>query len=319
VRLNNTNGTPSGTIEIAESDAVTVAEIDNDVADDTTAATGAIELVAGGTITVANGGVGVIAIDGDITLTATGANSDIDIAQVITTDSSGGVTITADDSVTVSNAAGDITASGSGNVSVTANADDSVGAGDTGEIVSMADGAAIDAGSGTVAISTVGATNGQGGRITVGRVVTTSASTTAVIVTTDADVVDGGDGGGVDIDAANGRLVIDSVSGIGAVDPGPPANADLEVQHNVASVDIDNTTNGAVAIVETDDLEVWSVQQDAAAALTLTLTGTTPATDGELTISDGTGNGDPDLFGNGAITIIEGNSDGIFHRRRHQC
>jgi hypothetical protein len=309
VRLNNTNGTPSGTIEIAESDAVTVAEIDNDVADDTTAATGAIELVAGGTITVANGGVGVIAIDGDITLTATGANSDIDIAQVITTDSSGGVTITADDSVTVSNAAGDITASGSGNVSVTANADDSVGAGDTGEIVSMADGAAIDAGSGTVAISTVGATNGQGGRITVGRVVTTSASTTAVIVTTDADVVDGGDGGGVDIDAANGRLVIDSVSGIGAVDPGPPANADLEV--TVASVDIDNTTNGAVAIVETDDLEVWSVQQDAAAALTLTLTGTTPATDGELTISDGTGNGDPDLFGNGAITIIEGNSDGI--------
>jgi hypothetical protein len=121
------------------------------------------------------------------------------------------VAISADDSVTFTEA-GDVTATGTGDVTVTANADDA--AGDTGNVIAMADDTLIDAGEGLIALSTAGAVNGLGGGITLGGLSTTNATDTAVTLTTDAGVIDGGDAL-VDVVAADGRLVISAATGIG--------------------------------------------------------------------------------------------------------
>ena len=229
------DNTTSGNVEIAETDAVAVQNLNNGGA-------GTIDLTAGGTITVSAGGSGVAAGGGDITLDANGQNADVAVAAAIVTSGTGAVAVTADDSVTFA-AAGDVTASGSGGVTVTANA--AAGAGDGGDAITMADGAVIDAGSGTIALQATGAAAGD---VTLGGLTTTNASDAAVTIAAAAAVVDGGD---ADTDvSAMGRLVVDAGTGVGSADA---------IETDVASLDIDNATSGDIAVAEAGDVALINV------------------------------------------------------------
>ena len=90
------------------------------------------------------------AVDGQVTLDANGAASDLLVNNVVTTAAgSGSVSLEADNDVIFA-AAGDVTAGGAGTVAVTADADD--GGEASGELF-MDNGTLIDAGSGTIALS----------------------------------------------------------------------------------------------------------------------------------------------------------------------
>ena len=268
--------TSSGDIELSESDGVSVQRL-LQAEDDS------ITLTAGGTITVASGGNGVVIDDtadgngnGVITLTATagsvavdaavrndsdgaganiavdaqGTNSDVSVTSVITT-AAGAVTLTADDSITLS-ATGAITATGGGAVVLTANDDNANG--DSDDDIELTDGAVINGGSGTITISAAGT---DGGNITLGRLVTTSASATAVTITTSAGVIDGGNTGGRDIDAVNGTVTINAVGSIGGTgtDIFKPTFDALEI----TAMNLTATAGGAIAV----DAMVTNISLDA--------------------------------------------------------
>jgi hypothetical protein len=217
----------------------------------------------------------------NVTLNADGTNSDVNINNTITTASGGAVTITADDSVTA-NATGDITASGAGAISVTANTNTSDG--DSADLISMADGALWNAGSGTISLITTGANSTS---ITLGGLLTTNATTSAITVFTGiGSIIDGGDTH-VDIVAASGRLVIDG-HGIG-----PAANS---IETTLDSIDLDNTVTGNVDIAETDAITIIKLNQGTATG------GNTLTAGGTITIAAG-GSGVTSTAGAGGITL----------------
>ena len=96
---------------------------------------------------VTAGGAGAVDLD------ANGVDSDILVNAAIAITNLGEVQIEADDSV-IFTATVSVAAGGSGNVSVRANTADT--AGDSGDAISMADGALIDAGSGTILLEAGG-------------------------------------------------------------------------------------------------------------------------------------------------------------------
>ncbi len=165
---------------------------------------------------------------------------------------SNAVTLTSDDDIIFTDVTADITST-TGGVTLTADSDANADAGTGGAITLIdngTDGIIIDAGDGDIALS-------ADENITLGRLVTTSSSNTAVVLTSASGaIVDDGDSGSPDVTATNGRLVIDAVTGIGT-DGSKGANAaDDAIDIQVASIDFDNSTSGNVNFEETDDLDI---------------------------------------------------------------
>jgi hypothetical protein len=116
----------------------------------------------------------------------------------------------------------------------------------------------LNAGSGLIDLN-------AGGDITLGQLVTSSASNVAVqIHSTSGAVIDADTNAAVDIHAANGRLVIVAATGVGS------SNA---IETSVASIDITNTTSGSVALVETDALSIQRINQQGAGTVNVTTNG----------------------------------------------
>jgi hypothetical protein len=224
----NLTNTGSGRIDIDETNALTIIEIDQ-------GANQLTQVVADGAITVidATGSNDGTAIEstagGSVLLDANGANSDIVLTDGISTTANGAITLTADDSITAG-ADGDITAAGTGALIVTADANTTAG-GDGGDVITMLNGAVFNAGSGTAALS-------ASGNISLGSVTTTNTSATSVTLTsTAAGIVDNGD---TDVDVVSGgRLVIDAITGVGS------AGA---LETTAESFDVDTTSSGNIDI-----------------------------------------------------------------------
>jgi filamentous hemagglutinin family protein len=100
-----------------------------------------------------------------------------------------------------------------------------------------------------------------------GGLFTTSASGSAVTLTsTSGGIFDGDLTGALDIDAANGGLVANSVTGFGT-----PGNA---IETKVASVDIDSTGTGEINIFETDSLNVVNLNHSGTGDINVSYFGT---------------------------------------------
>ena len=263
--LNHTLGADpaTGNIRISETDDIIVNQLRTQNADDDDPLTGVIELTAGGTITIAAAGTGVETKDGNIAIDANGPTSSVVINQAVTVleDSTvdvGDVMITADHDVVfsvdgdVSTGVGDA-AVGGGNIDIQADADE-IGDGSSGAIA-MADSGADS----TVVSSEDGWIRLRADeRISLGRLVTVNDTVQAVrIASTNADLVDLGDSLGVDIEAnePNAVTTIDTATGVGAVGPGN------DIDTHIANVDIDNTVNGDVQLIELDDIGIIRIVQ----------------------------------------------------------
>lgn len=202
--------------------------------------------------------VTVIAENGDITVEPEGETIEATGASNILLDAQGG-TLTVNDPIitqggtvdlmaandVIFGTEGDVSSNG-GNITVTADADGDVNG--AGGALTMADDGdddndgvtVINAGSGSILLQ-------ADEDITVGRLLTTAPTATAVVLnSTSGGVVDGGDFGGEDVEAPTGGLVIDAVTVVGG------NGGFLETQ--VASLDV-NLSNGIVGIaniIETD-------------------------------------------------------------------
>ena len=108
-------------------------------------------------------------------------------------------------------------------------------------------------------------------------------STTGAVVDMDAVV------GDLDVDAADGRLIIDAAMGIGDGDA---------IDTRVDSIDVVNSTDGQVDVLEADDVDVFRVNQSATDAFMLTtVNGSINVTEGDLGVTTA---GDAMLTANGA-------------------
>ncbi len=86
-----------------------------------------------------------------------------------------------------------------------------------------------------------------------GRLVSTSASASAIQLTSgNGGVFDGDSDGGLDIDAPGGGLVVKSVTGFGT--------ASNPIETRIASVNITNSGDGEINLFETDSLNIASIQ-----------------------------------------------------------
>lgn len=173
-------------------------------------------------------------------------NDDLRVQSTVTTDTGNIALTSAGNSVTFS-ADGDVTTT-SGRVDVSAGETD-----DSGDIVQDA-AAVIDAGDGQVELT-------AHGQITLGNITTTNASAAAVTLNADAGVenADPANADLINIDAANGRLIINASEGVGD----DVADPDQTVRTTVAALDLQNATSGDIRIVESDDLEVVRLDQRA--------------------------------------------------------
>ncbi|GJL78563.1 MAG: hypothetical protein NPINA01_15520 [Nitrospinaceae bacterium] len=100
-----------------------------------------------------------------------------------------------------------------------------------------------------------------------GALVTSSASASAVTLnSTTGGIFDGDVTGTLDIDAASGGLVVNSVTGFGT-----PGNA---IETKVASVDINNTGTGEINIFETDGLDVVNINHSGTGDVNVSYFGT---------------------------------------------
>jgi hypothetical protein len=240
--LSSVVGTGNGTGSLGTGSAITLSS-DGAI---TTANTGTITSSGSGTVSLSttNGsitnGVSIVSAEGSISLDANGLNSDLNINSSILNTGSGSILLTADDSILLASA-GDISGTGSGDISLTSNT--AVTDGDSGDKITMSDGAVIDSGSGTITFRSSGSNAGD---ITLGGLTTTNTTNTSVTITSDQSaVVDGGD---TDVDiVTSGRIVIDAISGVGS------GNA-LETTAN--SLDLYNTGSNHIEIVETDDVSI---------------------------------------------------------------
>ncbi|MFN9294945.1 MAG: hypothetical protein ACK6EB_43265, partial [Planctomyces sp.] len=178
-RLAATNS-GSGNIQIIETDGIQLSAVQQTSA----IATGTIEVVSiTGLLDVLSGGAGIGTFgSGSISLQADGAAAGNLSVNALVQTISGAITLRADNNVTFT-ANGDV-ASGSGNVTVNADDDNS---GMAGGLLTMADGALINAGSGTITLT-------SDGDVTLGGLQTTNATATAVQVTSrEGGIIDGGD------------------------------------------------------------------------------------------------------------------------------
>ena len=181
---------------------------------------------------------------GSLTLDANGQQSDVNINNVVTIASGGAVTLTADDAINFSSS-GSITASGAGNISLQSNTDALAGGSDA---IAMTDGSTIDAGSGTLTLTSTGANSGD---ITVGELTTTNSTASAVTVTADAAIVDGGDTD-VDIVATSGTINLIGATSIGSGDAIETNTAVLVLDSN-GGIEIANTTTTLTDLTMTID------------------------------------------------------------------
>ena len=247
------SSTGEGDIWLNEADGVTLTSLTN--------ANGLIDVTADGTITVDNA-VAVTNVvttvgAGTIALTANGVAASIVVNDGIQSVNAA-ITLLAGHDVTFA-ADGDVTSS-AGNVTVTAES----GVANSGALT-MVDGTVINAGSGKIDLN-------ADEDITLGRLVTTDSSDTAVTIdSTEGGLVDSGDTGGADI-AAAGRVVINTVTGVGHGGA---------IETNVDSLDIDNATSGNIDISETNAVTVFHAQQAAAGDIQISAGGT-------ITVSNGT-------------------------------
>ncbi|MGY8761099.1 MAG: beta strand repeat-containing protein, partial [Nitrospinaceae bacterium] len=210
-----------------------------------TSGTGDATLTSNSSVTLSTSTVGRdlnVTVGGDNSLSVTGAGS-----------VGGLINLSADDDI-IFTAVGDLITT-TGNITVTA--DNDLDKNTSGGALTMVDGTVFNAGSGILALS-------ADEDITLGRVETSSASNAAVTLTSSSGgVVDGdtalppeftsigGDSSAwLDIDAANGRLVADVVTGFGADNP---------IETKVKSLDIDNSTSGETDIFEFDELDIFKI------------------------------------------------------------
>ncbi|MGZ0167654.1 MAG: beta strand repeat-containing protein, partial [Planctomycetales bacterium] len=187
----------SGNINILETDEVTVFDAQQAIA-------GNIQVIAGGTLTVDNGGAVANAVStagsGTITLTALGMDSDLVTNDGVLSDT-GLILLTADNDISFE-ADGDVSST-SGNVNVTADADNAADGGGTDQgSLTMADGAVINAGSGLIDLDA----NED--------ILLASVTTTTEVQATSAagSILDNGDSG-ADVTAAT--VALRALTGIG--------------------------------------------------------------------------------------------------------
>jgi filamentous hemagglutinin family protein len=180
--------------------------------------------------------------------------------------STGNISLSATNDVILADA-GDLTST-SGNIFVTAHNNNGVGVSGA---LSMAAGTIIDAGSGTIALSSYE-------NLTLGRVVTTNTSNTAVALNSTVGGIveagvsgdcDNGSTGGCNVVVASGRLVIDAVTGIG--DAGVLAEDGSvttvgSIRMDTDSIDIDNTTSGNINLFENDITTIIKIAQTGSGA-----------------------------------------------------
>ncbi|MCB1646914.1 MAG: hypothetical protein KDI36_15750, partial [Pseudomonadales bacterium] len=269
----------AGLVSVSSTGALTVSGSGITLSGTTATTSADIELTADAGSLSVNAAITNDNLDGDanITLTASGANSDVNVNAAVSV-AAGAISLSADDALIIS-AAGDITASGAGGIALLADADSSAG-GNSGDVIQMADGAVADADAGTVSLN-------ARGNITLGELKTSSASTTAVDITTLAGVLDTADTNGSDITAASGTVVISAATGIGS------ANA-LEIA--AASVDVSNTTSGSVELVETDAVTISRISQGAANLVSFSAGGDIDVTTSGIAISNTTSAGAADIL-----------------------
>jgi autotransporter-associated beta strand protein len=220
-RLNATNSTLNDLV-VTDVDDLRVQRAIND------AVAGQVLLTSGDTLTIAAAGVG--SVDGAIALTA---NNRVRIA-----------------TVTQAPVAPDSVKSTGGNITVTANAD--ADGTDSFEDIHMEDGAVIRSATGEIVLTT----DANGGNIRIGRVVTGNGTATAVLISTAAAVVDGGDTGGADIEAIGGQATIAAGTGIGGTAGG---GADNAIETTIGTLDATVTGSGAIDINETDAIVLLAV------------------------------------------------------------
>lgn len=192
----------------------------------------------GGNITVDAAGNGIVASGSSaITLVADGGGT-LTINDVITS-VGGAIILRADDDV-IFGAGGDITST-NGNITVKADYDDQDNG--TGGAITMNDGTLISAGTGTITMT-------ADENITLGGLLTTNATASAVTITsTSGGVVDGGDTF-TDISAASGGAVITTVNGVGS------AGA---IETTLSSLTATASGTGNIQIVETNAITLTSV------------------------------------------------------------
>ncbi len=202
---------------------------------------------------------------------------------------SGTVTLTAADDIQFVNAGSPgAVESVSGAVTITA---DTAG-GNNGGFILMSDGSFINAGSGTIDMD-------ADGNITLGGVITTNATATAITIdTTSGGVVDGGD---TDVDiianSVGAIVTINAVTGVGSTD---------DIETSIAQLVLNNTTSGDVDIDESGAIIIREIDQDAATGkVTLTAAGTITIEDAQSGISSLAGNIVVDA--NGATADIANN------------
>jgi trimeric autotransporter adhesin len=199
---------------------------------------GSFSLTTNGNITLAMTISNTITA-GSLVLDANGQQSDVIIsANINITD--GSVAITADDSVVLLPSA-DIMATGAGNVTVESNTDTLDGS-SLDDLV-MDDGSVIDAGSGTISLTSTGT---GAGNITVSELKTTSSSNSAITVTSISTIFDAGDTlSTTNFSAVNGGVVLVAASSIGNA----PATS---LEFDVASLDATNSGNSLHANLLSD-------------------------------------------------------------------
>jgi len=174
----------------------------------------------------------------------------------------GDLTVLADDDITFG-AAG-LVQSQAGNVVITADADGDMDG--SGGAITMANGAVVNSGLGTLTIS-------ADENITLGQIATDNATADAIVLTSHSGgIIDGGD---ADLDIvvtnATGVVTIHAVTGVGSA-PGAGADAALETQIN--QLTISNSTSGNIGIDEVNAITILGVEQNGPGMVTLTAGGT---------------------------------------------
>ncbi|MBI4556342.1 MAG: hypothetical protein HY706_02050, partial [Candidatus Hydrogenedentes bacterium] len=240
-----------------------------------------------GTLTVVEdeGGVSVAGAANTITLTANdaGASNDDDLAiNAAVTAVNGQVTLTSQTNDVNFGVGGDVTTA-SGIIQVNANG--------TGGLITMADGAILDAGDDQIDLN-------ADSDITLGSLTTTNAADNAITITSvTGAIVDGGD---TDVDivanSAGAIVDIDAVLGVG--------NGN-EIETTIAAVEVNNATAGNIELNETDGLLIRNITQATAGSISVTTAGATTVV-AALAGVTAAGAGDTitiDVFGDASLTI----------------
>lgn len=243
--------TTTGTITVANNGATAGSDIaQNGIFSSGTSLT--TMTTANGVITISN-----TLAAGSLILDANGTNADVNLNSVVTI-TGGAVTITADDTIQFSSSGNSITATGSGNVFLQSNTNGL--ADDSSDRINMLSGTFIDAGSGTITLTSTGANAGVN---LIGQLTTTNGTASAVTISALETVT------------LNGALNITGDVSISS-DNGIAVNANLTTGGLALEGDADNASDG------TDNISF-------AAGLTIASTGsiTLDATNGGLTTAGG--------------------------------